>query len=153
MTIQLIETYPDTSDAISLIDELSQRLKSITGSSGAKNFTAESVQERGIFVVAYRDGQACGCGAIRLLDAAGRPDVCEVKRMYSRVAGAGIGSAILKHLEQRAVALDYREAWLETRRVNTVAVEFYKRHGYVERENFGVYVGRPEAVCFERRLA
>lgn len=62
MTIQLIETYPDTADAISLIDELSQRLKSITGSSGGKNFTAESVQERGVFVVAYRDGQACGCG-------------------------------------------------------------------------------------------
>jgi hypothetical protein len=32
-------------------------------------------------------------------------------------------------------------------------VAFYLRHGYVERENYGAYVGRPEAVCFEKRFA
>jgi ribosomal protein S18 acetylase RimI-like enzyme len=153
MSIELIETNPEAPDALELIGELSIRLKQITGSSGSKNFTAESVQPgRGVFVVAYRDGQPCGCGAVRPLDEAGSADVCEIKRMYARFPGAGIGSLILQKLEQHAVAMGYREAWLETRRVNTVAVNFYKRHGYVERENYGVYAGRPEPVCFEKGL-
>ncbi|HSC78794.1 MAG TPA: hypothetical protein VLC08_00440, partial [Chitinolyticbacter sp.] len=50
------------------------------------------------------------------------------------------------------VAMGYREVWLETRRVNIIAVDFYMGHGYAERENYGVYVGRPEAVCFEKAL-
>ncbi len=150
MTIELIETAADAPDALELIGELSRHLQAITGSSGANNFSMPS--EDASFVVAYRDGRACGCGALRPLDPPGVPGACEFKRMYARAPHEGIGSLILMDLERRAAAMGYLEAWLETRRVNTVAVGFYKRHGYMERENYGVYVGRPEAVCFEKKL-
>jgi GNAT superfamily N-acetyltransferase len=154
MTVELIETSPETPDALELIGELSSRLRDITGDSGAKNFSKESVRsDNARFVVAYRDGHPCGCGAFRPLDPATFPGVCEIKRMYARIPGVGIGSLILKDLEQHAAAMGYREAWLETRRVNTVAVSFYKGHGYTERENYGVYVGWAEAVCFEKRFS
>lgn len=41
---------------------------------------------------------------------------------------------------------------LETRLVNTRAVHFYERHGYSRIPNYGRYIGRPEAVCFEKTL-
>jgi ribosomal protein S18 acetylase RimI-like enzyme len=154
MNFELIETSPSAAEALALIHELSQRLSMITGDDGRKSFTTESVQSpRARFVVAYLNGEPVGCGALRPLEVSGHPFVCEIKRMYARVTGHGVGSRILQHLEQQGRILGYRHAWLETRRVNTVAVDFYLRHGYMERENYGVYVGRPEAVCFEKRIA
>lgn len=154
LKLELIETSPEAPEALTLVHELSLRLGAITGDDGRKNFSAGSVQSpRARFVVAYLDGEPVGCGALRPLDLDGHGHVCEIKRMYARRAGAGVGSQILRYLEREAAAIGYREAWLETRRVNMVAVDFYARHGYRERANYGVYVGRPEAVCFEKGLA
>jgi ribosomal protein S18 acetylase RimI-like enzyme len=153
MTIELTETAPDAPHALALIHELSQRLNAITGDDGRMNFSAASVRSpRARFVVAHLDGQPVGCGALRPVELPDHPQVCEIKRMYARATGQGIGSRILQYLEHHAAALGYRAAWLETRRVNTVAVAFYRGHGYAERENYGVYVGRPDAVCFEKRF-
>ncbi|MGX9944513.1 GNAT family N-acetyltransferase [Bradyrhizobium sp. BTAi1] len=58
----------------------------------------------------------------------------------------------MKHLEAAALGFGYHAIWLETRRVNARAVAFYERHGYRRIPNFGKYAGRPEAVCFEKRL-
>jgi ribosomal protein S18 acetylase RimI-like enzyme len=152
--IELVETAPDAPEALALIQELSLSLATITGDDGRKNFSAGSVQTlRARFVVARLDGEPVGCGALRPLELPGHPHVCEIKRMYARTAGRGVGSAILRHLEREAAVLDYTHAWLETRRVNAVAVDFYTRHGYAERANYGAYVGRSEAVCFEKRIA
>lgn len=154
MPIELAETPPDAPDAIALVHELSARLAAITGDDGRGNFSAASVQSpRARFVVAYLDGRPVGCGALRPLELPGHAGVCEIKRMYARAAGQGVGTAVLRHLEELARAIGYGEAWLETRRVNTAAVAFYLRHGYRERGNYGVYVGRPEAVCLGRTLA
>jgi ribosomal protein S18 acetylase RimI-like enzyme len=121
---------------------------------GCKNFSAASVETpRARFVVARLDGQPVGCGALRPLELPVHSHVCEIKRMYARVAGGGVGSAVLGHLELEAAALGFTQAWLETRRVNTVAEGFYVRHGYVERANYGAYVRRSEAICFEKRIA
>ncbi len=153
MTIELINTSPEAPDAQELMGALSRHLQTITGDGGTRNFTADSVQsDRAMFVIAYRDGRPCGCGALRPLNSGTTSTVCEIKRMYSRLPGEGIGSKILKNLEQYAVKMGYLEVWLETRRVNVVAMNFYKAHGYVERENYGPYVGRSEAVCFEKKL-
>lgn len=150
MTIELAEMSPEAPDALELTRELSERLKELTGDSGSKNFNVESMQsDKARFVIAYSNGLATGCGALRPL----YPDICEIKRMYTREPGKGIGSLILKDLERHAASMGYREIWLETRRINTVAVNFYKSHGYRERENYGVYINRPEAVCFEKRIA
>lgn len=154
LNIELAEAAPDAPEALALIQELSLSLAAITGDDGRNSFSASSVQvPRARFVVARLDGEPVGCGALRPLELPGHGHVCEFKRMYARIAGRGIGSAILRHLEREAFVLDYTHVWLETRRVNAGAVDFYSRRGYVERANYGVYVGRPEAVCFEKRIA
>jgi ribosomal protein S18 acetylase RimI-like enzyme len=56
----------------------------------------------------------------------------------------------VKALEQKARALGYTELVLETRKVNTAAVAFYRKLGYVECANYGKYVGREEAVCMSK---
>lgn len=141
---------PGTPDAAILLDELSNTLKTITGSSGGASFDPSDVRlERARFAVARdRDGNAIGCGAFRPLE----NDIAEIKRMYSRGSIQGIGSTVLLFLEKEAVGLGYAALRLETRRVNERAVSFYERAGYQRIPNFGKYVGRAEAVCFEKRL-
>lgn len=142
---------PVTTDAALLLDELSDQLSLITGSSGKASFDVNDVRgDRALFVVARDgDGKPVGCGALRPLE----HDVAELKRMYSRRTVPGIGTAVLAHLEAQAQQLGYAALRLETRAVNTRAVTFYERLGYARIANFGKYVGRPEAVCFEKRLA
>lgn len=140
----------DSLDATLLLGELSAALKSITGNGGETSFyTSDMADARARFVVA-RDaqGNALGCGAIRPMDA----ESAELKRMYSRGTCTGIGAAILCRLEQEATNLGYRSIKLETRVVNQKAVSFYLRNHYQIIPNYGKYVGRDEAVCFEKHL-
>lgn len=76
----------------------------------------------------------------------------EIKRMYARPGSKGIGSALLAWLEAEARQIGYRMLRLETRVVNTRAVQFYLAHGYRRTENFGRYAGNPAAACFEKLL-
>lgn len=148
LTVQPID--PDHPDAQALMDELSQALQAITGDSGRSSFSADDVRgPRSVFVVA-RDpsGQAVGCGALRPLS----PDVAELKRMFARRSGQGVGLALLAALEAQARALGYGQLWLETRAVNGRAVRFYERQGYRRLPNFGRYVGQAGAVCFGKTL-
>ncbi|KQQ45929.1 acetyltransferase [Duganella sp. Leaf126] len=139
-----------TPDAMLLLDELSERLSQMTGSSGKASFDVNDVRgDRACFVVARdTDAKPVGCGALRPLTA----DIAELKRMYSRGTLPGIGAALLAHLEAKAQQLGYTALRLETRAVNGRAVAFYERHGYRRIANFGRYAGRPEAVCFEKSL-
>lgn len=141
---------PQTPDAVLLLEELSEQLSLITGSSGRASFDVNDVRgERAVFAVARDvDGKPVGCGALRPLE----DNVAELKRMYSRRTAPGIGAAVLAYLEARARQLGYAALRLETRVVNQRAVAFYERLGYVRIASFGRYVGRAEAVCFEKRL-
>ncbi|MFC4158812.1 GNAT family N-acetyltransferase [Chitinimonas lacunae] len=141
---------PDSPDARRLIDELSATLARIAGDNGPSPFDlSEARAPQARFVIA-RDasGQALGCGALRPI----ARDIAELKRMYARQGRNGVGSAMLKHLEEEARQLGYRALWLETRKINTVAVAFYQRHGYLIIPNFGKYAGRDDAVCFAKSL-
>jgi GNAT superfamily N-acetyltransferase len=133
-----------------LLDQLSQTLSAITGSSGRSSFDPQDVLVAGALFVIARDAQgtAVGCGAYRRL----APKIAELKRMYAMPGPRGIGSSILAFLESRAEGDGYRELWLETRTVNEKAVRFYTRRGYRRIPNFGKYSGRPEAVCMAKRL-
>lgn len=140
---------PDSLEARRLIAQLDTALAAITGDSGAASFDANDVRGAGaVFLLAW-DGQgsAVGCGALRPLDGAG-----ELKRMYAR-PGSGAGAHVLAALEQHALAVGYRELLLSTRRVNTRALDFYRRHGYREVAPYGRYIGRPVSICLGRSLA
>ena len=142
---------PGTPDAVSLIDQLSHTLESVTGGNGKSSFNPDDVRgSKAMFVVA-RDscGVAVGCGAFRQLE----DGVAEVKRMYAIPGSRGVGTAILQYLEAQALQMGYTEFRLETRLVNSQAVRFYERRGFKRIPNFGKYVGRPEAVCLAKRLS
>lgn len=142
-------TDPESADAQILLNELSERLHDITGDSGRRTFQPEDVRgARALFVLARDRHGLLGCGAIRPLSG----DSAELKRMYARPDTSGVGSFILSALEDAARRFGYRELCLETRLVNTHAIGFYVHHGYTRIENFGVYVGRPEACCFAKIL-
>jgi ribosomal protein S18 acetylase RimI-like enzyme len=150
MTIAIVDSQPTDGAALGLISALSGRLAEITGSDGRTHFTPEALGPRACFLIAMDGAEAVGCGALRPLEPG---DIGEIKRMYARVPGRGIGSRVLAALEERARGFGYRVVRLETRKVNQAAVAFYLRHGYAVCHNYGPYVGREEAVCFEKRLS
>jgi GNAT superfamily N-acetyltransferase len=141
---------PRSKDAIILIDELSAELECITGNSGKGSFNIDDVcVEKAMFVIARNvKGEAIGCGSFRPIN----KDVAEIKRMYAKHKGKGIGKQILKYLEEQAKKLGYARLWLETRIVNEQAVSFYKYNGYLRIQNYGKYVDKSEAICFEKIL-
>ena len=136
-------------DVLRLMDELSDALETITGSSGRLSFSLDDLSGPGSLLAVARDGggDAIGCGVIRPLDAG----TAEIKRMYARDTGRGIGTAILAYLETQASGMGYHTIRLETRRVNQSAVAFYLAQGYGIIPNYGRYMGRAEAVCFEKK--
>lgn len=142
---------PAFGGGIAPADELSGALTGITGNSGRGSFDIGYMGDSRALMVIARDpdGLAVGCGALWPLD----ENTAEIKRMYAREQGTGIGSAVLAYLEAQAAALKYRIIRLETRTVNEPAVAFYQRHGYRRTGDYGRYMGRPEAVCFEKQLA
>lgn len=141
---------PTTEAALSLMDELSDVLQSITGDSGRSSFDVMDVcVERSVFAIAKNGaGDPVGCGAIRPID----KETAEVKRMYAKSQASGVGSAVLAFLEEEALKLGYKALWLETRRCNERAVAFYEARGYRRMENYGKYAGRTNSVCFEKKL-
>ncbi len=144
------EDSPLSNTAVLLMEELSAALRDITDDDGKASFDPQDVcSPRSVFAVIKNDeGVALGCGALRPID----EDTAELKRMYSRYRGLGIGSSLLGWLEDYARKMHYKQIWLETRRVNKAAVSFYISKGYVEITSYGKYIERPEAVCFEKRL-
>lgn len=148
--IIVAEENPYNPDALHLLEELSASLESITGNSGIGSFNLDDVcVPRSMFVIARNQkGDAIGCGAIRPID----QNIAELKRMYAKISGVGIGTKILTYLEEQAQKLKYSTLWLETRLVNQRAVMFYEAKGYHRIANYGKYSGNPEAVCFEKHL-
>ncbi len=148
--VSLSPADPGHPDAVTLMGGLSDVLQKITGDSGQNSFDPDDVRSAGSHFVIARDpaGNPLGCGAYR----PNQPGIAELKRMYAVPESKGVGLAILRYLEQQAGSDGYEAIRLETRLVNDRAIQFYERNGYARIPNFGKYAGRPEAVCFEKRL-
>jgi DNA-binding MarR family transcriptional regulator/N-acetylglutamate synthase-like GNAT family acetyltransferase len=103
---------------------------------------------QGVFVVARSDGEPVAGGGVRAFAGAG-----EIKRMWVHPdwRGAGLGSRMLRRLEEEAVALGHRVVRLDTRHVLTEAIALYERSGYqrIERYNDNPYATH----FYEKRLA
>lgn len=148
--IQIIPQSPNSPEAQSLMQALSDQLRQITGSDGTASVSESDFELDGsLFVVAYRGSEAIGCGGLRPINS----EVAEIKRMYAQYPGQGIGGAILGGLEAYAQRVGYKSIWLETRKINKAAVRFYLGHGYRQRSNYGKYIGRDEAICFEKEIS
>jgi len=93
----------------------------------------------GAFVVGTSDGQPVACGGVQTLG----PGVGEIKRMWVHDdwRGAGLGSRLLRHLEQVSAGLGHTVVRLDTNATLTEAITMYERAGYrsIERYNDNPY--------------
>ena len=96
------------------------------------------VPPTGVFVVAVSDGEPVACGGLQTIGSvadgaiAGRSGVGELKRMWVHEdwRGAGLGSRLLRHLEDQARDLGHSLFRLDTNAALTEAIGMYQRAGY-----------------------
>ena len=124
-----------------------------------------------IFLVAYKDEEAVGCGGLRPLGPQGLEGQAEIKRMYvvpserahkkrggrsreiSGERSKSVALIVLEALEQAARDQGWMTMKLETSKAMLDARKFYQKYGYVECEEiFGAYQGSDHAVCYEKLL-
>ncbi|MEP7093461.1 MAG: GNAT family N-acetyltransferase [Flavobacterium sp.] len=142
-------TNPNDEKVLAIIEELSTNLYLRFGSDGKNSFTDwQYDNSKFVFAIAEINNEIVGCGAIRPID----ENIGEVKRMYSKFPGKGIGQTILSFLENNAKAIGYSNLVLETRIKNQEATQFYQKQGYKVIPNYGKYTDRPEAICFGKSL-
>jgi len=84
----------------------------------------------GIWLVAYRDGRAIGCGGLQRLDA----ETGEVRRIFldQTERGRGTGRRLLVELEEHARRLGYRRVRLTTGDGQPEALGMFQSAGYQE---------------------
>lgn len=102
------------------------------------------------FLVARREGEAVGCGALILAG----DGAAELKRMWvaPKARGLGVGRAILQALERQARRDGVALLRLETGIHQPQAIGLYRSHGFAERPPFGAYAPDPLSLFMEKRL-
>ncbi len=110
----------------------------------------ELTPPRGAFLLASVDGDAVGCGGVRVLS----PGVGEIKRMYvaPEARGLGAGRALLTGLEDAARGLGCTALRLETGLRQPEAIALYEDAGYRQIPRYGYWADSPLTVCFEKPL-
>ncbi len=140
--------------AAALINALNAELAQMYPEQGATHFRLdpqEIADGAGAFLVAYRDGVAVGCGAVRRLDS----QTAKLKRMYvvPSARGEGISKIVLDALHEEARKLGVERLLLETGIRQTAALNLYRRSGFREIEPFGEYLQSPAtSVCMAKVL-
>jgi putative acetyltransferase len=148
--LQINRTSSENVDFQTLVKELDQYLAFVDGDDHAYYHQFNKTDSLQYVLVAYWNGVAVGCGAIRPYDETSM----EVKRMYvlPEQRGKGLAKAILKELEHWAAELHFENCILETGKRQTEAVGLYKNCGYEVIENYGQYKAVTNSVCFKKSL-
>jgi putative acetyltransferase len=105
---------------------------------------------RSVFLVARRDGNAVGCGALVPMD-----EYCvEIKRTFvaKEERGHGIATMILDELERLAREFDYDATRLETGDKQPESIALYGKAGFYRIPNFPPFENDSSAVCFEKKI-
>src|SRR5450830_335763 len=144
----------DSADAQQLLQDLSDPLLGINGDSGRSSFAANETRggRGGFFIARNSDGELLGCAALRPLGGDNNSSIGELKRMYARPGQAGVGAALLAHVETQARQFGYAQLHLSTRVANGRAVAFYRKHGYAEVSAYGKYLGAVQSICLGKVL-
>ena len=148
--LTLTKTDSTNSDFISLVRLLDQDLAIRDGEDHAFYAQFNKIASIKHVVVAYQDGVAAGCGAIKPFD----EGVAEVKRMFVHpdFRRQGVAKAVLKALEAWAHELKYKTTILETGNKQPEAIALYRSNGYRQIPNYGQYAGVENSLCFEKVL-
>ena len=153
-TIEIRRGSLTSPDAGRLIAALNAELTATFPEPGATHFSLSGTQVaagEGAFLVAYLDGAAVGCGAVRRID----EETAELKRMYVEpsVRGRGVGRALVDALEREARLLGLKTIVLETGTRLAPAIKLYEKMGYARIPLFGEYLASPDtSLCFGKSL-
>ena len=142
---------PDTPDATALIEELEAHLASFYPIESRHGLSvARLLSEQVAFFVTRHDGEAAGCGGVKLV---GR-EYAEIKRMYvrPRFRGLGLGRRMLEHLTDYARKHELPLLRLETGIHQHEAIALYERSGFRRIPPFGPYREDPVSLCYEKAL-
>ncbi len=148
--ISVIRADSNNQDFIELVNHLNADLAVRDGEEHTFYAQYNTVDQIRHVVVAYKEGSAVGCGAIKEYAA----DTMEIKRMYTKPGnrGKGIASQVLGELENWAIEMGYEKCILETGKKQPEAIGLYQKNGYKPMPNYGQYVGVENSVCFEKAL-
>lgn len=149
--LNIKRTNSEDTDFQKLVLELDKDLAVRNGDSNDFFVQYNKIDSLNHVVVAYVDQVPVGCGAIKEYEV----HSMEVKRMYvlPENRGTGVSVAVLKELEDWAMALGYKKCVLETGLKMPEAIGLYAKSGYQKIPNYGQYAGVEESVCFEKQLA
>lgn len=147
------EVDPQEEDALALLYEAAIEARALypelhpPGSPWPENTPTPA---RGIYLVAYLDGEPVACGALRPLE----ETVAEVLRMYvaRHARRKGLAQSILRELEAAAARFGYRTLRLETGYRQLPAMALYESYGFRRIEPFGEYSNDPTSVCYEKDI-
>lgn len=148
--LRTIRTTSDNADFRELIALLDHDLALRDGAEHAFYAQFNKVDLIRHAVVAYLDGEAVGCGAIKPFDEVS----VEVKRMYVRQESRrrGVAQLVLAELEAWAQELGYAACVLETGKKQPEAIRLYEKSSYHYIPNYGQYAGVENSVCLRKKL-
>ncbi len=148
--IRIIRTDSNNQDFIKLVKDLDADLAKRDGEDHPFYAQFNKIDKIKYVVVAYENGKAVGCGAIKEY----RPNTMEIKRMYTspESRGKGIAAQVLSELERWASELAYEKCILETGKKQPEAIGLYKKNGYKIIPNYGQYANIENSVCFEKDI-
>ncbi len=144
----LIRTNSDNSDFRELVVLLDRDLQIRDGIEHSFYAQFNKVDKIRHVIVAYENGEAVGCGAIKEY----AEGTAEIKRMFVRAErrGRGIAKSILSELEMWAGELNFSECILETGLKQPEAIALYQKSGYETITNYGQYAGVENSVCMKK---
>ncbi|MBD0350245.1 MAG: GNAT family N-acetyltransferase [Flavisolibacter sp.] len=147
---KIIRTDTSNQDFINLVRHLDADLAERDGKDHSFYAQFNKINKMKYAVVAYENDMPVSCGAMKEY----RPDVIEIKRMYTlpEYRGKGMATKVLTELEKWATELSYGKCILETGKRQPEAIALYKKNGYQSIPNYGQYIGIENSVCFEKEI-
>ncbi len=148
--ITIVRTNSDNIDFIELVKSLDAFLTIADGDDHDFYDQYNNIDVLNHVVIAYKDKQPLGCGAIKKYD----NESIEIKRMFvnPESRGLGIATKILEELEIWTKELGYKKCILETGKVLKNAQKLYQNNGYKLRSNYEPYKNVLTSVCFEKQI-
>lgn len=146
----LIRTNSDNSDFRILVRSLDEDLQIRDGDEHSFYAQFNKIDKIRYVVVAYEDGEAIGCGAIKEY----AEGAAEIKRMFVRAdrRERGIAKSVLSELEIWASELGFSECVLETGWNQPEAIGLYRKCGYQTIPNYGQYSGVENSICMKKPI-
>lgn len=140
--IEFREGFVDSGDGGVLAQAMREEIAEIypglelDGPQMPKAGAAELNPPAGAFLVGYHEGRPVCCGGVKRLS----DEICELKKMYlvPELRGQGVARRLLVALEDKARALGYTTARLDTGPEQHSARALYESAGYAPIHNFNV---------------